>query len=322
MSLRQNISPATSKTAGSKKQKATKTASKKKTSRVNWHEAASCALQIELRDYSDLFEYLPEYILGKNSYRIDLLIIKKLTKQPISKSIAHIFRTFNLFEIKGLGSSVSIDSYYKTIGYAGLLIAQSGSKNQYSRKDISLTFLSCHYPRKLMEHLHSLQKEMKLTVEKFSPGVYYINKEIFSTQIIVTSKLLPEDYLYLRCLTNKLQDTKLVNQLADDYKLHQEQDIYIRYMHQLTTANKKTKGDSLMVCEGLLNLFGTSSEEIIERTQKEAAEYYLPKIDNLSSQNDHLSSQNDRLSSQISYLQSLLKQNNIPFDLEAVTNGK
>lgn len=51
-----------------------------------------------------------------------------------------------------------------------------------------------------------------------------------------------------------------------------------------------------MVCEGLLNLFGTSSEEIIERTRKEEAEYYLPKID---------------------YLKSLLTQNNIPFDLDA-----
>lgn len=86
-----------------------------KSPRVNWHEAASCALQIELRDYSDLLEYLTEYILGKNSYRIDLLVIKKLTTQVIPKNIAHIFKTFNLFEIKGFGSSVSIDSYYKTI---------------------------------------------------------------------------------------------------------------------------------------------------------------------------------------------------------------
>lgn len=307
MSHHQNISPASSKMARAKKLKTNKTMSRKqKKTRVNWHEAASCALQIELRDYSDLLKYLPEYILGKNSYRIDLLIIKKLTEQSIPKSIAHIFKAFNLFEIKGLGSSVSIDSYYKTIGYAGLLIAQSGSKNQYSRKDISLTFLSYHYPQKLMKHLLSLQKEMNLTVENSSKGVYYINKETFTTQIIVTSKLPPEEYLYLRCLTDKLQDTKLVNQLTDDYKLHQEQDIYIRYMHQLTTANKKTKGDFLMVCEGLLNLFGTSSEEIIERTRKEDAEYYLPKIDSLSSQND--------------YLKSLLRQNNIPFNLEALTN--
>lgn len=268
--------------------------------RVNWHEAASCAFQIELKDYSDFLEYLTEYILGKNSYRIDLLIIKKLTNKIIPKNIACIFKTFNLLEIKGIGSSVSIDSYYKTIGYAGLLINQMGMPNQYSSLDTSLTLLSYHYPRKLMKHL---KDERKLTIAKASPGVYYINKETFTIQIIVTKELSPEDNLYLRCLTNKLQSTGLANQLANDYSKHQEQDIYIRYMHQITTANIKMKGESSMICEGILNLCGTSSAEIIERTKKEDAEYYLPKIEQLSSQNN--------------YLKALLKQHNIPFDLES-----
>ena len=72
-----------------------------------------------------------------------------------------------------------------------------------------------------------------------------------------------------------------------------------------------------MVCEGLLNLFGTSSEEIIERTRQEASEYYLPKIEALTVQNDTLLSQNDSLSARIAYLKSLLRENNIPFDAEA-----
>ncbi|MBP3476167.1 MAG: hypothetical protein J6K48_07605 [Lachnospiraceae bacterium] len=55
-----------------------------------------------------------------------------------------------------------------------------------------------------------------------------------------------------------------------------------------------------MVCEGLLNLFGTSSEEIIEKTQRADADYYQPQIDSLASQNQ--------------YLMDLLKKNNIPFE--------
>ena len=274
-----------------------------KKSRVNWHEAATCAFQIELQDYSDFLEYITEYVLSKNSYRIDLLIIKKLIDKIIPKNIALIFKTFNLLEIKGIGSSVSTDSYYKMIGYAGLLIDQTGESNQYSALDISLTFLSYHYPRNLMRHL---RKERNLTVAKVSPGVYHINKEIFIAQIIVTKELPPKENLYLRCLTDKLSDTELINQLADDYAKHQEQELYIRYMHQLSKANIREKGESPMVCEGLLNLFGTSSEEIIERTKKEDAEYYLPKIDQLSSQIDDLSSQN-------TYLKSLLTKNGIPF---------
>lgn len=273
--------------------------------RVNWHEAASCAMQIELREYSDILEYKSEYLLGKNNYRIDLLIIKKLADIKILKNIARIFQTFNLFEIKGLGSSVDMDSYYKTIGYAGLFINQTGKRGQYSSLDISLSFLSCHYPRKLITHL---RKERKIIVEKSSPGVYHINKETFDAQIIVTKELLPEQNLYLRCLTNSLQNSRLVNQLIDDYKLHQEQNIYIKYMHQLTIANSKPKGDSPMISEGTLNLCNIISADIIERTKKEEAEYYLPKINLLSSQNE--------------YLKSLLKQNNIPFHLEAGIDNK
>ena len=279
----------------------------RKRSRVNWHEAASCALQIELHDYSDLLEYMEEYVLGKNHYRIDLLVIKKLTGQTIPKNIALIFKTFNLFEIKGVGSTLSIDSYYKTIGYAGLLVDQSGKKDQYSCLDVSLSFLSCHYPRKLMKHL---REERKLSVEKVSRGVYHINKETFHTQIIVTKELSPEDNLYLRCLTDKLHNMELADKLVDDYKKHWEQEVYDRYMHQLATANKESEGEVHMVInEWLYEMCGTSSDEVIARAKKESDEYYQPRIDSLSSDNR-------LLSSQIDYLKSLLIQNNIPFNLD------
>lgn len=274
---------------------------------VNWHEAASCAIQIELRDYADILDFQPEFILGKNSYRIDLLVIKKLSNQPIPKNLAHIFETYNLFEIKGVHSSVTINSYYKTIGYTGLFIDQISNTDQYTPLDISITFLAFHYPRRLIGHL---KKDRNLVVEKSSPGIYHISKETFKTQIIVISKLSPEEYLYLRCLTDKLQDISLINRLADDYAKHKDHDIYIKYLNQLTTANLKTKGESSMVCEGLFNLFGTTSEEVIARAKKESKDeldaYYLPQLNKLSSQND--------------YLKNLLVQNNIAFDLNSISN--
>lgn len=276
---------------------------------TNWHEAAVCAVQIELRDYRHLLEFQSEYILGKNNYRIDLLIIRKLDSRPIPKNIADIFTCFNLFEVKGAGSSVNTDCYYKTIGYAGLFIDQTGRSNQYVNTDISLSFLCLHYPRALMKHLIN---DRKLSVAKFAPGVYHISKEIFPVQIIVTKELFPEDNLYLRCLTGKLQNPALVNMLADDYKAHQEQDIYRKYMDQLANANTRSKGESTMVCEGIFKICGTSSAEIIERTRKEEADYYLPKL-------NEQSAFIEELSSQINYLKKLLIENNIPFQAEAKT---
>ena len=43
-----------------------------------------------------------------------------------------------------------------------------------------------------------------------------------------------------------------------------------------------------MVCEGLFNLFGTSSAEVIARAKEESDAYYLPQINKLSSQNNYL----------------------------------
>ena len=280
MSLQQTASTASSKTASLKKRN------------TNWHEAAVCAVQIDLQEYAHLLQFLSEYILGKNNYRIDMLIVKKLSAEIIPKNIAYIFKTYNLFEIKGIGSCISTDSYYKTIGYAGLFINQTGKRNQYTALDISLSFLSFHYPLRLMKHL---QKDRKITVEKFSNGVYHLINETFNIQIIVTKELCPEENLYLYCLSDHLNNTRLIKQLVDNYKKHHEQDIYIRYMNQLTNANSNTKGRSPMF------------EEMMECARIEAENYYHDKI-------EQLSSCNEQLVSQIDYLKNLLNQHNIQFE--------
>lgn len=58
-----------------------------------------------------------------------------------------IFRTYSIFEIKGAGSSLGTDAYYKTIGYAGLFIAQTGKLNQFTTEHVTLTFRCMRYPR-------------------------------------------------------------------------------------------------------------------------------------------------------------------------------
>lgn len=305
MALQQTDSTVPSKTAPLKKRN------------TNWHEAAVCAVQIDLQEYAHLLQFLSEYILGKNNYRIDMLIVKKLCTEIIPKNIAYIFKTYNLFEIKGIGSCISTDSYYKTIGYAGLFINQTGKRNQYTALDVSLSFLSFHYPKRLMKHL---QKDRKIIVEKFSNGVYHIINETFNIQIIVTKELCPEENLYLYCLTDHLDNARLIKRLVDDYQHHQEQDIYIRYMNQLTNANSNTKGRSPMF------------EEMMKRARIEAESYYTThyatlldtlndKIEQLSSSNEQLSSSNEQLSSsveqlvaQINYLKNLLNQHNIQFE--------
>ena len=234
------------------------------------------------------------------------MIIKKISDRNITKNFAQFFKTYNLIECKGIHSSLTASAYYKTIGYAGLLINQlnSTSSSQCSPLDLSITFLTFRYPRKLLTHLIS---DRKLTVEKICAGIYHISIETFDIQIIVTQQLPPEENLYLRCLTSDLKDTSLIHRLVDDYTKHQNEDIYIKYMNQLTTANIKTEGEFTMVCEGLFNLFGTSSAEIIAQAKQEARKESETQIRELS-----LSV--EQLSSQIDHLKELLRKNNISFE--------
>lgn len=263
----------------------------KKNKHVNWHSATVDAIKIDLRDYADILEYHDEYPLSRGSHRIDLLLIKKKPGAHIPKAMCTQFQEFNLFEIKGIHSSLSTDSYYKTNAYAGLWIDETGTANQYTRKDLTLNFIIRRFPRSLFRHL---QKDCGKMVEKTAPGIYYVYEEMYVTQFLVTSELDPAEYLYLKCLTDDLADMNLITKLASDCKHHFSEPCYSNYMNQLSYATVK-KGANPMVCEGLLNLYGTSSEEIIAKTKKEEAEYYQPQIKRLQEQIAQLQAENERL---------------------------
>lgn len=97
--------------------------------------------------------------------------------------------------------------------------------------------------------------------------------------------------------------------------MHRDQEIYNKYMQQLSIAGLQSKGGiDIVANEWIFNLFGTSSEEIASHAKQESEEYYLPKIDELSASNEQLSSSNEQLSTQIDYLKGLLRQHNISFE--------
>ena len=240
--------------------------SKKSTStHTDWHKAIFCAVQLDLKDYAHLLEYKKELSLSSNNNRIDFLVIKKLSDFQIPKHIASIFRTHNLFEAKGNGSTLTKDAYYKTNGHAGYYITNYEGSNTLDRREVTLTFPTFRYPRKLFKHL---TKECNKTIENPFPGVYYILNEMYATQVLVINEL------------------------------------YIDYMNQFFKSHKK--GEKPMVCEGLLNYFGTSSEEIAEKTREQDRQFYLPQIEELIAKNKELTSVLEERT-------KLLTQNNITY---------
>lgn len=89
--------------------------------KIQWHPAFYAAAEWELKEDIEKLELISEYNLSKEPVRIDLLVIKNREEAPILKNeIGHIMRKYNVLEYKGPGDDMSIDTFYKTLGYACL----------------------------------------------------------------------------------------------------------------------------------------------------------------------------------------------------------
>ena len=90
----------------------------KKRRRDQYHPYVCAGLHIALEEDSPYLSFEEEHQLGTGSKSIDCLIIKKDSRVQIKKDIGRIFRGHNLVEIKGYRDYLSIDKFYRALGYA------------------------------------------------------------------------------------------------------------------------------------------------------------------------------------------------------------
>ncbi|MDR3239088.1 MAG: hypothetical protein LBT44_03255 [Clostridiales bacterium] len=183
---------------------------------IYWHAGFFEALQLEFWEYENYLEFKDEYQLSKEPLKIDALIIEKQKGIQIKKKIGAIFKEHNLIEYKSESDYISIESYYKVVGYGCLYKAF----NQKVEADqITLTFIEYKQPRKLLNYL---RQKRSLTVSQPFKGVYYIQGDLFPVQIIVNGKGgkdFPEDEnIFLRSLRRCLTRVDMLKILAALYK--------------------------------------------------------------------------------------------------------
>ena len=235
---------------------------------IDWHEAGYHVLQIEFEDEIEKLEFSREYRLGKSkdSQRVDILIIKKPEDYAIQKNIGHIFRTHNLIEYKSPHDYLSIDDFYKTIGYACTYMALTGKVNELLPENISISYIVHSFPRKLERHLKHLKHttNQEAAFEKHETGIYYIYGRIFPVQLIVSRELNPENNLWLRCLSSDIRERKMYEALKSSYSGHQNEPRYIIPMNAIIQGNQNSKEGKIM-CEALYELF---ADELVERENK------------------------------------------------------
>ncbi|MEI3437859.1 MAG: hypothetical protein V8Q83_06605 [Blautia sp.] len=107
-------------------------------------------------------ELTPEYNLSKEPIRIDLLIVKDRKKLgKIKNEIGHIMRTYNVIEYKSPEDGLTIDDFYKTIGYACLYKGYGENVDKIPVNELTVSLFREAYPREmflaLKRHGHEIE---------------------------------------------------------------------------------------------------------------------------------------------------------------------
>ena len=68
--------------------------------KTQWHPPFCASMQLELKEYKSILEYLMEYALSTKPLLIDLLVIKQLRGIEIENEIGCRFRSHNVIEYK------------------------------------------------------------------------------------------------------------------------------------------------------------------------------------------------------------------------------
>ncbi len=232
---------------------------------LQWHPAFFITLQIEFKNESDNLVFENEHQLSSKPLEIDVLIIKKQDEDAIEKNIGKIFRKHNIFEYKGPNDYLSIDDFYKTYGYACFYKADVNKVNSIKIKEITISFVSNGYPRKLMKHLKKIRNYQ---IHRKYRGIYYVTGDIIPIQFIIQNQLSKQDNLWLKSLTNRLEKQGTIEWLLKDYKENEYSPMYKTAMDMIVRSNQKLFEEvDYYMCQALEELY---ADKIIARINAKA----------------------------------------------------
>ena len=167
--------------------------------KLQWHPAFCAAAGLEFHEDIERLELKPEYNLSKEPIRIDLLIIKEGSTGQIKNEIGHIMRTYNVIEYKSPEDALTIDDFYKTIGYACLYKGYGEYVDAVPINELTISIFRETRPEKMFLTLQRYGHK----IEERYPGIYYVTEHLpIPAQIIVTQELEPGEHRSLRILSN------------------------------------------------------------------------------------------------------------------------
>ena len=226
---------------------------------LQWHDGFHASLQIEFRGEAAQLEFYSEHELYKKALRVDTLVIKNSDDTPVQKKIGKIFRKYNLIEYKSPGDYLSINDFYKVYGYACLYQSNTEKTHEIAMKDVTITFVCSHYPRKMLK---ILKEERKIEAERIENGIYRLKNDSIAMQILVTWQLSAEENRWLTSLTRNLPMNENTKMLLREYQRNKGSILYQSAMDLIMQANKGImEEDGSMVCDVLKEIFADEWKE-------------------------------------------------------------
>ena len=155
-------------------------------------------MELTLREHKNALIFDSNHELNKEPLRADLLVIRKSSNERIHKTIADIFRTHNIWEYKGFGDELNIDTLSKLIAYTALYKSQGTTVDAIPFSEITASICRYEYPRKLFEDL----RRLGVTIDQKHPGIYSVTGlAYFPMQIVILKELEKHEYPELTMLS-------------------------------------------------------------------------------------------------------------------------
>lgn len=228
---------------------------------LQWHPGFYAALQIELEDDREHLTFESEHQLSEKPMSIDTLVIKVNPGAVITKNIGQIFRQHNIIEFKSPTDYVSMNDFYKVFGYTCFYQSDTGNVGEIKPEELTITFVSSHFPRKLMLHLHNAYHISY--VEAF-PGIYHLTGLLFPIQIITTEKLSKKDNFWLSRMRTDLKIQEDLEPLSHAYRQKPKDPRYEAVMDLLLRANLAQAKEAKYMCDAIRELFAEEYKEAKE----------------------------------------------------------
>lgn len=179
---------------------------------IHWHPGFYGAIELELKQNKSDLIFESEHQLSKEPLRMDMLIIKKQADVVVQNEIGQIFKRYNVLEFKSPEDGLSIDDFFKTIGYACIYKGLGETVDAVPENELTVSIFRETYPRELFEKL----KQSGRRVKKQFEGIYYVSGNLlFDTQIVVTKELCEETHRYLKLLSKNVKEQD-VRRLIED----------------------------------------------------------------------------------------------------------